>query len=116
MLYGEVFAEQMAPPCGEPGLEECRVGHWVPPVVMSVYLLIANILLVNLLIAVFNNIFIEVNGVSHQVRGRILIVLSTYSCLFFHVFSMYFYTYFRCCFDVVGLLRDLITGKGMLDE
>ncbi|KAI8420339.1 hypothetical protein MSG28_008865 [Choristoneura fumiferana] len=67
MLYGEVFAEQMAPPCGKPGLEECRVGHWVPPVVMSVYLLIANILLVNLLIAVFNNIFIEVNGVSHQV-------------------------------------------------
>ncbi|KAI8420340.1 hypothetical protein MSG28_008865 [Choristoneura fumiferana] len=67
MLYGEVFAEQMAPPCGKPGLEECRVGHWVPPVVMSVYLLIANILLVNLLIAVFNNIFIEVNGVSHQI-------------------------------------------------
>ncbi|XP_069361506.1 transient receptor potential cation channel trpm isoform X8 [Maniola hyperantus] len=67
MLYGEVFAEQMAPPCGLPGLEECRVGHWVPPVVMSIYLLIANILLVNLLIAVFNNIFIEVNGVSHQV-------------------------------------------------
>ncbi|XP_013162537.1 PREDICTED: transient receptor potential cation channel trpm isoform X3 [Papilio xuthus] len=67
MLYGEVFAEQMAPPCGLPGLEKCRVGHWVPPVVMSVYLLIANILLVNLLIAVFNNIFIEVNGVSHQV-------------------------------------------------
>ncbi|CAH2042109.1 unnamed protein product, partial [Iphiclides podalirius] len=67
MLYGEVFAEQMAPPCGLPGLEKCRVGHWVPPVVMSVYLLIANILLVNLLIAVFNNIFIEVNGVSHQI-------------------------------------------------
>lgn len=69
MLYGEVFAEQMAPPCGQPGLEECRVGHWVPPLVMSVYLLIANILLVNLLIAVFNNIFIEVNGVSHQVNN-----------------------------------------------
>ncbi|GBO98397.1 Transient receptor potential cation channel trpm [Eumeta japonica] len=67
MLYGEVFAEQMAPPCGLPGYEECRVGHWVPPLVMSVYLLIANILLVNLLIAVFNNIFIEVNGVSHQI-------------------------------------------------
>ncbi|XP_063626908.1 transient receptor potential cation channel trpm isoform X3 [Cydia splendana] len=67
MLYGEVFAEQMAPPCGGLNQPECRVGHWVPPVVMSVYLLIANILLVNLLIAVFNNIFIEVNGVSHQI-------------------------------------------------
>jgi len=38
---------------------------------MSMYLLIANILLINLLIAVFNNIFNEVNSVSHQVRGRI---------------------------------------------
>lgn len=34
---------------------------------MSMYLLIANILLINLLIAVFNNIFQEVNSVSHQV-------------------------------------------------
>lgn len=34
---------------------------------MSMYLLIANILLINLLIAVFNNIFNEVNSVSHQV-------------------------------------------------
>lgn len=34
---------------------------------MSIYLLVANILLINLLIAVFNNIFIEVNAVSHQV-------------------------------------------------
>lgn len=34
---------------------------------MSIYLLISNILLINLLIAVFNNIFQEVNSVSHQV-------------------------------------------------
>jgi len=33
------------------------------------YLLIANILLINLLIAVFNNIFNEVNSVSHQVSA-----------------------------------------------
>lgn len=37
---------------------------------MSMYLLIANILLINLLIAVFNNIFIEVNAVSHQVSSK----------------------------------------------
>lgn len=43
------------------------LGHWVTPIAMSMYLLIANILLINLLIAVFNNIFIEVNAVSHQV-------------------------------------------------
>lgn len=43
-------------------------GHWLTPITMSMYLLIANILLINLLIAVFNNIFIEVNAVSHQVK------------------------------------------------
>lgn len=37
---------------------------------MSMYLLIANILLINLLIAVFNNIFNEVNSVSHQVSDQ----------------------------------------------
>lgn len=45
-----------------------ELGHWVTPITMSMYLLIANILLINLLIAVFNNIFIEVNAVSHQVN------------------------------------------------
>lgn len=44
-------------------------GHWVTPITMSMYLLIANILLINLLIAVFNNIFNEVNSVSHQVSA-----------------------------------------------
>lgn len=44
------------------------LGHWITPITMSMYLLIANILLINLLIAVFNNIFIEVNAVSHQVK------------------------------------------------
>ena len=98
MLYGEVFADDIDPPCGEdPSQPPCvtgkceasnqykapagitlltvphflvqtpSTGHWVTPIAMSMYLLIANILLINLLIAVFNNIFIEVNAVSHQV-------------------------------------------------
>ncbi|XP_037922702.1 transient receptor potential cation channel trpm isoform X4 [Hermetia illucens] len=68
MLYGEVFADDIDPPCGEdPSQPACVTGHWVTPITMSMYLLIANILLINLLIAVFNNIFIEVNAVSHQV-------------------------------------------------
>ncbi|XP_049543421.1 transient receptor potential cation channel trpm isoform X3 [Anopheles darlingi] len=68
MLYGEVFADDIDPPCGEdPSQPACVTGHWVTPIAMSMYLLIANILLINLLIAVFNNIFIEVNAVSHQV-------------------------------------------------
>lgn len=57
------------------------------------YLLIANILLINLLIAVFNNIFIEVNAVSHQVCSghfwRTLHVIPFYD-LFFIDFGLYF--------------------------
>lgn len=34
---------------------------------MAAFLLIANILLINLLIAVFNNIYLETDAVSHQV-------------------------------------------------
>ncbi|XP_049813711.1 transient receptor potential cation channel trpm [Schistocerca nitens] len=68
MLYGEVFANDIDPACGdEPGMPNCPMGRWITPAVMSTYLLVANILLINLLIAVFNNIFNEVNAVSHQV-------------------------------------------------
>lgn len=68
MLYGEVYADHIDPECGaDPGMPDCLPGRWITPFVMAIYLLVANILLINLLIAVFNNIFIEVNGISHQV-------------------------------------------------
>lgn len=68
MLYGEVFADDIDPPCGEnPDQVPCITGQWITPIAMSMYLLIANILLINLLIAVFNNIFNETNSISHQV-------------------------------------------------
>nr|XP_012234779.1 PREDICTED: transient receptor potential cation channel trpm [Linepithema humile] len=68
MLYGEVYADEIDPDCGDgPGMVSCYPGRWVMPAVMAVYLLIANILLINLLIAVFNNIFNEVNAIAHQV-------------------------------------------------
>ena len=68
MLYGEVYADQIAPDCGKnPGMEPCLPGRWITPAAMAIYLLVANILLINLLIAVFNNIFIEVNAIAHQV-------------------------------------------------
>lgn len=68
LMLLQVFADDINPPCGdEPGMEACLPGRWITPIVMSMYLLIANILLINLLIAVFNNIFIEVNAISHQV-------------------------------------------------
>lgn len=68
MLYGEVFADDIDPPCGESKDQQpCVVARPIAIIMMSLFLLVANILLINLLIAVFNNIFIEVNAVSHQV-------------------------------------------------
>jgi len=62
-----VFADDIDPPCGEEGQMACVTARWISPIIMSIYLLVANILLINLLIAVFNNIFNEVNANSHQV-------------------------------------------------
>uniref|UniRef100_A0A9J7WW53 Transient receptor potential cation channel, subfamily M, member 1b n=1 Tax=Cyprinus carpio carpio TaxID=630221 RepID=A0A9J7WW53_CYPCA len=74
MIYGEVFADSIDPPCGENLYDEdgkklppCIPGAWLTPAIMACYLLVANILLVNLLIAVFNNTFFEVKSISNQV-------------------------------------------------
>ncbi|XP_012588118.1 PREDICTED: transient receptor potential cation channel subfamily M member 1 [Condylura cristata] len=81
MIYGEVFADQIDlyameinPPCGDNLFDEegkrlppCIPGAWLTPAIMACYLLVANILLVNLLIAVFNNTFFEVKSISNQV-------------------------------------------------
>ncbi|CAB1319499.1 unnamed protein product [Coregonus sp. 'balchen'] len=62
MIYGEVFADQIDPPCGQNittedghvvALPPCKTGAWIVPAIMACYLLVANILLVNLLIAVW---------------------------------------------------------------
>uniref|UniRef100_H0WUC4 Transient receptor potential cation channel subfamily M member 3 n=1 Tax=Otolemur garnettii TaxID=30611 RepID=H0WUC4_OTOGA len=84
MIYGEVFADQIDrnyageinAPCGQNETREdgkiiqlppCKTGAWIVPAIMACYLLVANILLVNLLIAVFNNTFFEVKSISNQV-------------------------------------------------
>ncbi|XP_041917179.1 transient receptor potential cation channel subfamily M member 1-like [Alosa sapidissima] len=74
MIYGEVFADSIDPPCGENLFDEdgkklppCIPGAWLTPAIMACYLLVANILLVNLLIAVFNNTFTQVKSISNQV-------------------------------------------------
>ena len=38
------------------GVDTCTPGRWIVPAVMSVYLIVANILLINLLIAVFKSV------------------------------------------------------------
>ncbi|KAM3721127.1 Transient receptor potential channel [Dirofilaria immitis] len=61
MLYGEVYA-------GEIDIcINCVPGGWIPPVLMTIFLLVANILLINMLIAIFNNIFNETNAIAQQV-------------------------------------------------
>ncbi|KAM6960611.1 transient receptor potential cation channel subfamily M member 1-like [Aplochiton taeniatus] len=74
MIYGEVFADSIDPPCGDNLFDEdgkklppCIPGAWLTPAIMACYLLVANILLVNLLIAVFNNTFMEVKCISNQI-------------------------------------------------
>ncbi|XP_074651257.1 transient receptor potential cation channel subfamily M member 3-like [Tubulanus polymorphus] len=67
MLYGEVYAPEIDPECGGQGEVPCHPGRWLTPAIMAVYLLVANILLINLLIAVFNSTFQAVNGISRQV-------------------------------------------------
>uniref|UniRef100_A0A8K9V4F0 Transient receptor potential cation channel, subfamily M, member 1a n=1 Tax=Oncorhynchus mykiss TaxID=8022 RepID=A0A8K9V4F0_ONCMY len=77
MIYGEVFADSIdrkSTPCGDNMYDEdgkklppCIPGAWLTPAIMACYLLVANILLVNLLIAVFNNTFLEVKSVSNQI-------------------------------------------------
>lgn len=63
-----MYADQIYPECDESqGMEHCQTGRWITPLVMAMYLLVANILLINLLIAVFNNIFNDINAISHQV-------------------------------------------------
>ncbi|KAK0422426.1 hypothetical protein QR680_007566 [Steinernema hermaphroditum] len=65
MLYGEVYAGEIDT-CGDEGVN-CVPGGWIPPILMTIFLLVANILLINMLIAIFNHIFNETNAMSQQV-------------------------------------------------
>ncbi|KAJ8028997.1 Transient receptor potential cation channel subfamily M member 3 [Holothuria leucospilota] len=69
MIYGEVYAGEIIYTCEENATDtdaSCPSGAWVVPVAMAIYLIVANILLVNLLIAVFNNTFNKVSSISKQ--------------------------------------------------
>uniref|UniRef100_A0A8C2IVP7 Transient receptor potential cation channel, subfamily M, member 3 n=1 Tax=Cyprinus carpio TaxID=7962 RepID=A0A8C2IVP7_CYPCA len=67
MIYGEVFADQIDRKADLLLTFTLGTGAWIVPAIMACYLLVANILLVNLLIAVFNNTFFEVKSISNQV-------------------------------------------------
>ncbi|XP_041464047.1 transient receptor potential cation channel subfamily M member 3-like isoform X2 [Lytechinus variegatus] len=67
MIYGEVYAGKINPPCGDgPDMDPCLTGRWVVPVAMSIYCLVANILIVNMLIALFNTTFQRIMPIANQ--------------------------------------------------
>lgn len=68
MIYGELFADEIDT-CTDIDRhpEGCVYGSWVAPFCMFVFLLISNILLVNLLIARFNATFIRNNAKSREI-------------------------------------------------
>ena len=95
MLYGEVYAPDIDPECSDECTEygqcgqamdgslkvPCHPGRWVTPVAMTLYLLAANILILNLLIAVFNNIYQEVKAISNEVWNFQRYVISATCCV-----------------------------------
>ena len=71
-LYGEVYHEYIdtrmcdskSKTSTDPYSPPCWCCGWLGPVAQTVYLIVANILMLNLLIAVFNNVFEKVNKIS----------------------------------------------------
>lgn len=49
------------------GKSECPMGSWLIPIFWVVYMMISNILVVNVLIAVFNGIYAEIDSNSVEV-------------------------------------------------
>ncbi|KAJ8393101.1 hypothetical protein AAFF_G00067840 [Aldrovandia affinis] len=68
MMYGEVYAYEIDV-CGESSevKELCGPAVWLTPLLQAVYLFVQYILIVNLLIAFFNNVYLQVKSISNLV-------------------------------------------------
>lgn len=97
MLYGEVYADEIDT-CGDDAWDShlenntsvnigessglaCVTGYWIPPVLMTFFLLIANILLMSMLIAIFKWVLHRVFTVS------VLSVINDIYTHFSHIFD-----------------------------
>ncbi|XP_041837044.1 transient receptor potential cation channel subfamily M member 7 isoform X2 [Melanotaenia boesemani] len=70
MMYGEVYAYEIdvcANNSEEAAKALCGPGVWLTPFLQAVYLFVQYILMVNLLIAFFNNVYIQVKSISNLV-------------------------------------------------
>jgi hypothetical protein len=106
MLFGEVLSENIIPECDDDtNFVACHMGRWITFIETVIFLFVTNILIINLLIAVHNDIFDEVSAVSHQVwmfrRIRVLMehekkpVLPPPLTVFCHVFLLFKYCYLK---------------------
>jgi hypothetical protein len=83
MLYGEVYAPDIDPGCNtslpiddQPG---CMPGHWITPITMTIFMIIANLLLLSILLASFNNTYMRISKQSAQV----------WKCQRYHIITSY---------------------------
>ncbi|CEF70041.1 Transient receptor potential cation channel subfamily M member 1 [Strongyloides ratti] len=121
MLYGEVYAGEIDL-CTDEGTN-CVPGNFIPPIMMTIFLLIANLLLISMLMATFNHIFDEVNLFAknywlfqryHQVmKYESTPVLPPPLTFIYHVYWIGKYMFYQNTFNIWKLLKKLniITDK-----
>uniref|UniRef100_A0A3Q1H1H5 non-specific serine/threonine protein kinase n=1 Tax=Anabas testudineus TaxID=64144 RepID=A0A3Q1H1H5_ANATE len=68
MMYGEVYAYEIDVCANDSQVKDlCGPAVWLTPFLQAVYLFVQYILMVNLLIAFFNNVYIQVKSISNLV-------------------------------------------------
>ncbi|XP_014636200.1 PREDICTED: transient receptor potential cation channel subfamily M member 7 isoform X2 [Ceratotherium simum simum] len=68
MIFGEVYAYEIDVCANDSTIPEiCGPGTWLTPFLQAVYLFVQYIIMVNLLIAFFNNVYLQVKAISNIV-------------------------------------------------
>ncbi|KAM4749478.1 transient receptor potential cation channel subfamily M member 7 [Rhinophrynus dorsalis] len=68
MIFGEVYAYEIDVCANNSEVQElCDLGTWLTPFLQAVYLFVQYIIMVNLLIAFFNNVYFQVKAISNIV-------------------------------------------------
>ena len=68
MIFGEVYAYEIDVCANDSSIREiCGPGTWLTPFLQAVYLFVQYIIMVNLLIAFFNNVYLQVKAISNIV-------------------------------------------------
>ncbi|KAM5194380.1 transient receptor potential cation channel subfamily M member 6 isoform 2-T2 [Mantella aurantiaca] len=63
MMFGEVYASEIDACEEDP---DCAPGSFITPFLQAVYLFVQYIIMVNLLISLFNNVYLEMKSISHK--------------------------------------------------